>query len=509
MSSTEPPPSNHESFTSLLHLAKARYTIRDKSSSQILGYAIMNTDRSVSADEIQLERITWPCAEVQSTEGSVADVPPPSAADDDVMPGSLVTDLDLSQDSSDSMNKTVEEDLSSIRCNENEESPGQIMTDKCDGIPQSVHSSISPSPPVLLDSSPSPAIIKSPITSSTLSSSVSSPKSSPAMLAPNPLYTQNVQNVEQGAYSDLKMSTQSVASDIVDNAKDQAMSSQAGESKDQAVSHGKRKSEDDIEDRQKKKSAVDKRLERASRESLSSFYEHVEEGRETKYKRVKCLLCNDGRLLSLINFSRHIKAIHEPPVPCENCGQVFSGEQLRTHRNRKKCVWQKLEFVEKPASFSSSENKDKVETVSSCLPVEVDQDKAPDRSTTSSLATNTREIRTGLSDTGVSRGDSDQSTASASKSEGGEWVFITLAHHSLEKYRSIFKIEKHRKVKKLMKAFGKEHKIEYKNHLRFYIGSEELTGHEKIGELKLNRGKIDQLEKNGGEIEVFGEIVNM
>ena len=58
-----------------------------------------------------------------------------------------------------------------------------------------------------------------------------------------------------------------------------------------------------------------------------------------------------------------------------------------------------------------------------------------------------------------------------------------------------------------MKAFGKEHKIVYKKHLRFYIGSEELKGDEKIGELNLNRGRIDDLRRNGGEIEVFGEIV--
>ena len=399
MSSKDPQPNNYQNFTSLLQQAKARYTIRDKSSNQILGYAIMNTDRSVSAEEIKLESIAWPGVEVHLQEGPVADVPPPiplSANDNMLIPSSLVSDLDLSQDSSDSMNKTVEEDLSPISVNENDESAGQIRSDKCADIPQSVYSSISPSPPVILDYSPSPAIIQSPLTPSTLSSPVSSTKSPPAVLAPNSFYsTHTAQNIKQEAPSEIKTFTQSLASDIVDNAKDQAKSSQATSgSNDVSVSYGKRKLEEDVDERQKKKIAVDKRLERASRESLSSFYEYVEEGRERKNHRVKCLLCNDGRLLSLGNFSRHIKAIHELPVPCEICGQVFSGEQLRTHRNKKKCVWQKLEFVEKPASFSLGGSKGEVETSPFPSPTERHQDEALDKST-SSVATHAREMSAG------------------------------------------------------------------------------------------------------------------
>ena len=165
-------------------------------------------------------------------------------------------------------------------------------------------------------------------------------------------------------------------------------------------------------------------------------------------------------------------------------------------------------------------SKGEVETSPFPSPTERHQDEALDKST-SSVATYARQMSAGHTiqiKKGISKGVIDQSPVtttnqasrpSKSESEGGEWVFITLAHDSLEKYRSSFKIEKHFKVKKLMKAFGKEHKIEYKKHLRFCIGSEELTGNEKIGELKLNRGQIDDLKKNGGEIEVFGEIVNL
>eukprot|EP00092_Neocalanus_flemingeri_P025862 GFUD01028029.1.p1 GENE.GFUD01028029.1~~GFUD01028029.1.p1 ORF type:complete len:296 (-),score=54.42 GFUD01028029.1:91-891(-) len=79
-----------------------------------------------------------------------------------------------------------------------------------------------------------------------------------------------------------------------------------------------------------------------------AFYEDAfEEGVERKHRRVKCLLCGDGRLLSLGNFHRHIRTIHEPPVKCDTCGMEFSGEQIKVHKRKNKCVWQHLDFVEK------------------------------------------------------------------------------------------------------------------------------------------------------------------
>eukprot|EP00092_Neocalanus_flemingeri_P039678 GFUD01043210.1.p1 GENE.GFUD01043210.1~~GFUD01043210.1.p1 ORF type:complete len:272 (-),score=45.39 GFUD01043210.1:88-819(-) len=79
-----------------------------------------------------------------------------------------------------------------------------------------------------------------------------------------------------------------------------------------------------------------------------AFFEHVyEKGVDKRLRRVKCLLCGDGRLLSLENFHRHIKRIHEPPVKCDTCGREFSGEQIKVHKRKNKCVWQNLDFVEK------------------------------------------------------------------------------------------------------------------------------------------------------------------
>jgi hypothetical protein len=63
------------------------------------------------------------------------------------------------------------------------------------------------------------------------------------------------------------------------------------------------------------------------------FFEDVSEvGVEKKYRKVHCLLCGDGKLLSLGSFHKHIKSMHEPPVKCEGCGkEVSAGEQLRRH----------------------------------------------------------------------------------------------------------------------------------------------------------------------------------
>ena len=75
-----------------------------------------NPMRFVSAEEVKLESITWPGAKLELEKGLEADVPlpiPPTPHEANVLrPDSLESDLDLSQDSSDSMNRTVEEDLS-------------------------------------------------------------------------------------------------------------------------------------------------------------------------------------------------------------------------------------------------------------------------------------------------------------------------------------------------------------------------------------------------------------
>jgi hypothetical protein len=82
-----------------------------------------------------------------------------------------------------------------------------------------------------------------------------------------------------------------------------------------------------------------------------------------------------------------------------------------------------------------------------------------------------------------------------SRTDGRDWVLLTLTSASLEGIKSKFRVMKKTKVKVVMKRFGKEHKTEYKKNLSFFLGSLELTGDEQVGEL------------NGSEIKVVGEIL--
>ena len=86
------------------------------------------------------------------------------------------------------------------------------------------------------------------------------------------------------------------------------------------------------------------------------------------------------------------------------------------------------------------------------------------------------------------------STSTKPEAEGTEWVFLTLTSASVEGISSKLKIQKGKRVKKVMRAFGKQHRIEYKN-LRFLAGSCELKGDERVGDF------------DGSDIDVFGEII--
>ena len=179
---------------------------------------------------------------------------------------------------------------------------------------------------------------------------------------------------------------------------------------------------------------IEKRLERSTKANFDPFIEIVDEGREKKLQRVKCLLCGNGRLLSLGNFSRHMKAIHEPPVTCEKCGKEFSGEQMRTHRRKSGCKERHLEHaVEKSVKVEHTEVVD----ISSKAGASLGPDQTP------------------------ASGQGGCSTPTRTEADGTEWLFLTLTSAFVEGIVSKLKIQKGKRVKKVMRAFGKQHRIEY------------------------------------------------
>jgi hypothetical protein len=64
------------------------------------------------------------------------------------------------------------------------------------------------------------------------------------------------------------------------------------------------------------------------------FMEEVEPGKKLKYRRVRCLLCGDGRIIGFGNFGSHVKALHEPPVVCEICQKECNAMAIVTHKRK-------------------------------------------------------------------------------------------------------------------------------------------------------------------------------
>eukprot|EP00092_Neocalanus_flemingeri_P098639 GFUD01125785.1.p1 GENE.GFUD01125785.1~~GFUD01125785.1.p1 ORF type:complete len:353 (-),score=77.94 GFUD01125785.1:91-1149(-) len=348
-------------LANLIHQSKSQHTIKDKSTGQVLGYAVMITDQAVSAEQVQL--VPWlEGVQHPPVDGGVqlADGGPP----DDVQ-GILESDLDLSQDSS--INETLEEDLysqangemelqenlfrsSQPRPNDNDYHASSdavsyksqtsftspVSTSPASTSPAST-SPVSTSPPPVILSEHQPSLLVLPAT-----------PSGPAGTL-NPISSPSASNSPKLVFpTEMKTFTPSLASN---------MHSRSGSAQQSSEMKGKRSPDENVTITKKKKVPQqladnvddDKRVFLPGMQGrYDAFYEDAfEEGVERKHRRVKCLLCGDGRLLSLGNFHRHIRTIHEPPVKCDTCGMEFSGEQIKVHKRKNKCVWQHLDFVEK------------------------------------------------------------------------------------------------------------------------------------------------------------------
>ena len=99
-------PSCIQDMKTLLDQSKTLYTMTDKLSGQVYGYAFMLTDDTVSLDQVQL--LPW-----QAPGQGHGDIQPDRKVESeshDLVPGSLESDLDISEDSS--VNSTVEDGFS-------------------------------------------------------------------------------------------------------------------------------------------------------------------------------------------------------------------------------------------------------------------------------------------------------------------------------------------------------------------------------------------------------------
>ena len=482
MSSTDLP--------SLLRQSKSQHTIQDKSTGQVLGYAFfINDQQSVSADQVQL--VPWQLEEdVHHLPGNVhtkALLLPCSSPPTGNVPGiHLVSDLDLSESST---NETYEND-SSPNVNEVEKNQGHNLrtspsiSNTCDVQPiQYTALSMITQPTSPIRSKELPNMLHPPSTASNIrftafpNPAISSKKPSPGCYLPNIISKPTT--THQDSPDKLQAMTKSLTLDIVstlnrqDNVEDNV--------------HRKRSLEDDHETR-----VVNKRLDTnfnfsptpGMNSRYEAFYEHVsEEGVERKYRRVKCLLCGDGKVLLLGNFNRHVKAIHEPPVKCEVCERQFSGQQIKVHRRTCGQNMNNSNDLNKCSQHSPS-------------PVGLPRDNTSVDTPESKFGSCVKNSHGDLSPFTVSS-ESLNTPALLEQTSGtdSEWAFLVLASVVLDKARIKIKVKKEARIKKAMKAFGKKHEVDYKK-LKFLIGGAELTGEEIVGDIV------------GNKIDVYGELSN-
>eukprot|EP00092_Neocalanus_flemingeri_P063230 GFUD01076460.1.p1 GENE.GFUD01076460.1~~GFUD01076460.1.p1 ORF type:complete len:350 (+),score=86.97 GFUD01076460.1:48-1097(+) len=347
---------NKPDLANLIHQSKSQHTIKDKSTGQVLGYAVMITDQAVSAEQVQL--VPW-LEGVQHPPlgGGVQQLA--GRGPDDVQ-GSLESDLDLSQDSS--INETMEEDLSSqandeveLQENLSRTNDYHASSDAVSDMSQtSINSSVSTSPPPVVLPVHQPPLLVLPATAVAPAGTSES-----TACSLNPISSPSASNsTKPEVPTEIKTLAQSLACDIAAELRGNITKhSRSGSAQQSSEMKGKRSPDENVAITKKKK--VPQQLADSVVEDgkvvlprmqgrYDAFYEDVyEEGVGKKHRRVKCLLCGDGRLLSLGNFNRHIRTIHEPPVKCDTCGMEFSGEQIKVHKRKNKCVWQHLDFVEK------------------------------------------------------------------------------------------------------------------------------------------------------------------
>merc|ERR1719318_766056 len=239
-----------------------------------------------------------------------------------------------------------------------------------------------------------------------------------------------------------------------------------------------------------------------------------------KFKKVRCVLCGDGRVFSYCNIGRHIKAVHEPPVTCEICQKEFNVVQLIDPWK-----WHKDELAEENNNVVNSDIKvtnvkPRREAPPSVTPHVVATVKTP---TTQPVKIPTsRPVKIPTSRPVSSKytrsevpdhcGKSDLSTSNPAvltkvslpvpppsqvqaKLVAGDLVSLIMSSVTVKGVSLKIGLEKDAKVKKAMKKFGKRFNVEYKS-LKFFQGNTELSGGEVVKDL------------DGSGVLVFGEFAN-
>jgi hypothetical protein len=456
-------------MTSLLHQAKTHYTLTDKSTGEVLGYAFMIVDDQVMLEHVQM--VPWH-AKGDDPEGEHDHQPPSMAAEDccTIVEGRLASDLDISQDSS--TNGTEEEVFSS---------PGTLYPE----IKTLPHVDINAN---TFKSSPIFVSVKEEYEVSSWSNSSSS--SSPQGFL-SPIFPTALTSVTQSLAAQIAAKIVGEANeDIGDGHINDEEDIKVGGSITKAVSAAvcdiasKRKCESDLVPAKKvyleKTATAGKGIGK-----YKKFYSEVPESQpaDNRFKprnmrKVRCLLCTDGRILSIGNFGEHCKSFHEPPVKCTSCGEEVRARSFSIHK--KKCIKE----VPEPDKSLSHDGDPEVNTI---------QD--PSLTSESGNSLHHRALSVGDSKTisASSKDDSSSSMVVKKLSGGEEKVSFLLSSATMKGISYKVELRRGSKIKKAMKKFGKKFKVVPKE-VKFTLGGKELTGKELAGRLE------------GRNIVVWGEL---
>jgi len=460
-----------DSMTAILHQAKSCYTITDKFTGEVLGHAFMQVEGQVTTDQLQL--LPFQVVDVEDDH-----LPPSNASDSEKtkFPGTLESDLDLSEDSS--MNATVEDEIYSQPCAmiNKPDMLSTLPTSEADFENNVVQSRLVPSYEVSFASEPSV-----PQTSSNSFQQVAS--------SPVP-----AKSVIQSFAAQIasKMSSQMNKPNVKEARDDEH------EDMDQQVTR-KRKTDSD-EQPPSKKVNLGSGFPFPKYQAL-----YTDEGVEqpenvvSKNRRVRCLLCTDGRTLVVGNFGGHVKALHLPDVKCEDCGQDVKASRVNYHK--KICMGKnKSRLVENNVSSQRSQPEPAPgpshTSVNISSSSEVMVSETSFVSCTSSLVEGPENIKNSVLLKELAGDSVHNNNPALSKDKGtnmSDMITFVLTSAANESVRVKIMTVKGNKMKKVMKKFGQKLCVDIAG-LQFMLGCVKLSGEEVAGKLE------------GRDIVVWGDL---
>jgi len=453
-----------QSQSSAHGIPRTRYTLTNTVSGEVVGYAEMFMDEEEMTEKAQL--LSWQKNPVEEQ----AMKKPLDHRDEgypQLDPGSLASDLDISEDSS--VNTTEDDAVSSPGDKFNK----RILKTTDSDFNSNISKSNLVEEEVIIIDDPNDAV-SSEINSSSTSTSFSSslPSSVPTMPS----------------------TTQSLVAEIAAQVTGKVSSVRMGVSGKRAPVNESELTEQPLSN-DSNSNKFHSNFAPGKPGRYQAFYttEDVPQAAgAAKNRSVRCLLCKERKILKVANFGDHMKAYHEPPVNCPNCRREYrrGSKYYRTHVRT---------CQPRPVQDKGLVKEVKEEA----MEVEIIEENVKPGTSFQALPKDKMLI---LDASPVSHHDDIEDTSddddimlhpALSKSKGqsadGGKVTITVTNDAQKEMSLVVALRRGSKTKKAMKMFRKEFNVSKKG-LKFKVCGVRLSGEELVEDLA------------GGEILVTGEF---